>query len=117
MQNLLTSLNEKLGQALGRIQEAKDLQGLYDVKVSFAGKQGFLSEIMKEMAKLPKEEKPVFGKEVNRAKEAFETAYQARESDLKDQELVAKVQKDAIDVSLPGPSISAGAQASDSFGD
>ena len=110
MNQLHSSLNEKLNEALQRLSSAKDLQALYDVKVSFAGKQGFLSEIMKEMAKLPKDEKPLFGKEVNKIKESFESAYQARESQLKDQELLAKVRGESIDVSLPGPSIATGAQ-------
>ncbi|MGZ3723438.1 MAG: tRNA ligase subunit PheS family protein, partial [Bdellovibrionales bacterium] len=110
MNQLHSSLNEKLAEALQRLASAKDLQALYDVKVSFAGKQGFLSEIMKEMAKLPKEEKPLFGKEVNKTKEAFETAYQARESQLKDQELLAKVRGESLDVSLPGPSVPSGAK-------
>lgn len=110
MNPLTTTLNEKLSQALARLGEAKDLQALYDVKVSFAGKQGFLTEIMKEMGKLPKEEKPLFGKEVNRAKEAFETGYQAREQELKDQDLLNKVQRDRVDVSLPGPRVETGAK-------
>ncbi len=110
MQHLITSLNEKLAQAQARLTESKDLQALYDVKVSFAGKQGFLSEIMKEMAKLPKEEKPAFGKEVNRAKESFEASYQAREQGLKDAELLGKVKSQGIDVSLPGPKAETGAK-------
>jgi phenylalanyl-tRNA synthetase alpha chain len=110
MNQLTTSLDEKLSQALARLAETKDLQALYDVKVSFAGKQGFLSEIMREMAKLPKEEKPAFGKEVNRAKESFEQAYQAREQELKEQELLSKVRGEAIDVSLPGPKVGTGAK-------
>jgi phenylalanyl-tRNA synthetase alpha chain len=107
---LLDNLNEKLAQALARLQDAKDVQSLYDVKVAFAGKQGFLSEIMKEMAKLPKEEKPVFGKEVNRVKDSFEAAYLAREQQLRDQELLDKVKRDHLDVSLPGPAVVAGAK-------
>ena len=110
MNQLTSSLNEKLEKALAHIASAKDLQALYEVKVSFAGKQGFLSEIMKEMAKLPKEEKPLFGKEVNRAKDAFENAYQTREGELKDAELLSKVARDRIDVSLPGPDAETGAK-------
>lgn len=107
---LLENLNEKLAQALARLQEAKDVQSLYEVKVAFAGKQGFLSEIMKEMAKLPKEEKPQFGKEVNRVKNSFETAYLAREQQLKEQELTNQVARDNLDVSLPGPQVAIGAK-------
>jgi phenylalanyl-tRNA synthetase alpha chain len=107
---LINNLNDQFNQALASLKAAKDLQSLYDVKVAFAGKQGFLNEIMREMGKLPKEEKPGFGKEVNRVKEAFESAYVQREEALKGSALQEKVQKEALDISLPGPKLSAGAK-------
>ncbi len=110
MNSLNDNLNEKLAEALSNIASVADLQALYDIKVSFAGKQGFLSEIMREMGKLPKEEKPAFGKEVNRVKATFEEAYNARELALKDSELLAKIKNDVLDVSLPGPKVLAGSK-------
>lgn len=107
---LLANLNEKLAQALEQLGQAPDLQKLYDVKVAFAGKQGFLSEVMREMAKLSKEAKPLFGKEVNRVKESFEQAYQAREQALQAQALQDKVKAERIDVSLPGLPLESGAK-------
>jgi len=107
---LISSLNEQLAQVLAKVQAVTDLQSLYEVKVSFAGKQGSLNEIMREMGKLPKEEKPGFGKEVNRAKEAFEQAYSQREETLKNQALLEKVGKEAVDVSLPGPQVASGSK-------
>jgi phenylalanyl-tRNA synthetase alpha chain len=104
------NLNEKLNEALGRLKEASDLQKLYDVKVAFAGKQGFLSEVMREMAKLPNDQKPLFGKEVNRVKKEFEEAYLSRETDLQSAELNAKVAREKADVTLPGVPLHAGAK-------
>ncbi len=107
---LISNLHDRLAKTLEQIQSVTDLQALYDVKVAFAGKQGFLSEIMKEMGKLSKEEKPAFGQEINKAKTAFEKAYADREEALKSLALLEKVKKDAIDVSLPGPAFVAGAK-------
>lgn len=107
---LISNLNEQLSNALAQLQAVTELQALYDVKVSFAGKQGFLSEIMREMGKLPKEERPAFGQEVNKAKTAFEAAYGAREVTLKSAALLDKVKKDAVDISLPGTVIEMGAK-------
>lgn len=104
------NLNEKLNEALSQLKAAADLQKLYDVKVSFAGKQGFLSEVMREMAKLPNDQKPLFGKEVNRVKKEFETAYQSREADLQSAELNAKVAREKADVTLPGVPLFPGAK-------
>ncbi len=108
--SLIENLNERLTQALNQLQGARNVQELYDVKVAFAGKNGFLSEMMREMGKLPKEQKPVFGKEVNRVKTQFEQKYEAREAELRQQELAEKVQRERIDVSLPGPKVISGSK-------
>jgi phenylalanyl-tRNA synthetase alpha chain len=97
------TLQEQLQRALKDLSDAQDLQVLYDVKVRFTGKQGVLSEVMKEMAKVPKEDKPAFGKLVNETKTAFESAYSAREAEIQNQGLAEKIKKEAIDVTLPGP--------------
>lgn len=107
---LISNINDQLAAAIAKIAAAADLTQLYDVKVAFAGKQGFLNEIMREMGKLPKEDKPAFGKEINRVKASFEEAYGAREEALKNASLLEKVKKDAIDVSLPGPELKGGAK-------
>lgn len=107
---LLNSLNDQLARSLAQLKVAQDLQKLYDVKVAFAGKQGLLSEIMREMAKLPKEEKPLFGKEVNRVKAEFEAAYVQREQELQTSILNEKIRKERLDVSLPGRHLEAGSK-------
>ena len=99
---LLTVLREKLALAREALTGADDLQKLYDVKVGFAGKQGVLSEIMREMGKLSKEDRPAFGKDVNVLKAEFEQAYAAREDDLKASALAAQIADQRVDVSLPG---------------
>ena len=74
------------------------------------GKNGPLSEAMKAMATLPKEEKPAFGKKANEVKKTFEEAYQARESALSQKELNEKLQQEKVDVSLPGVSLFSGSR-------
>ncbi len=71
-ENAQTKLENLKQLALQKMKEAANSQSLYDVKVEFMGKSGQLTEIMKEMAKLPKEEKPLFGKWVNQVKTELE---------------------------------------------
>lgn len=97
-----TTLDPLLKQSLESIAQAGSLKSLYDVKVQFLGKNGSLSEAMKVMATLPKEEKPAFGKMANEVKRTFEEAYQAKESELHKRELAEKLLQEKIDVSLPG---------------
>jgi len=81
---------------------AQNSQALYEAKTHFLGKQGPLTELMKQMATLPKEEKPAFGKMVNELKGRLEDVYQSREQELKNKELGEKIGKETLDLTLPG---------------
>lgn len=97
-------------EALEKISQAANSKALYDVKVQYWGKSGLVTEIMKEMATLPKEEKPLFGKAVNEVKQALEEAYAAAEARLQAAEIEARMTAEEIDLTLPGPPRAAGAE-------
>lgn len=103
----LQQLREKLESI--RLDGVKDVaaaansKDLYEVKVRWTGKNGALSLLMREMKDLTAEERPEFGKFVNAVKDGFEEAYKARETELKSGELRAKLQAEALDLTLPGP--------------
>lgn len=99
--NAQTKLQNLKLKALEKMQASKSSRELYDVKVEFLGKSGLLTEIMKEMASLPKEEKPMFGKLVNEVKQALENSYSGFESQLKKAELEAKMMSEELDLTLP----------------
>ncbi|MES2854904.1 MAG: phenylalanine--tRNA ligase subunit alpha [Bdellovibrionota bacterium] len=107
-------LKEKIeairAQAASAFQAAPTAKELYESKVQFLGKQGSLSGLMKEMGKLSVEEKPLFGKLVNEVKQALEAIYDARETELKGQELSAKLQSESIDLTLPASGYPPGAR-------
>lgn len=88
--------------ALAAFKAAASSKDLYDLKVQYLGKSGSLTEIMKEMASLPKEEKPLFGKRVNEVKQLLEAAYSEVEEVLKKREISAKMAAEQVDLTLPG---------------
>ncbi|MES3038550.1 MAG: phenylalanine--tRNA ligase subunit alpha [Bdellovibrionota bacterium] len=85
-----------------RFQEATSTQDLYNWKVHYLGKTGEITNIMKKMGELPKEERPDFGKKVNEVKVALEQSYEKAEAGLKGSELKARLEKETIDLTLPG---------------
>jgi len=108
-QMLVEKLQKIKADAEKAILAAPSSQELYQVKVQFFGKQGEFSRMMKELSSLPKEERPQFGKTVNEARQALEERYSQREETLKDQELIAQLKNEALDLSLPGPNSVIGA--------
>lgn len=105
MQNELNQLVEAAEQA---INQAADLKSLDDIRVAYLGKKGSITERMKLLGKLPKEEKPAAGQAINVAKQAVQKSLEARKETLNNAELEAKLASETIDVTLPGRGQQAG---------
>ena len=90
--------------AINDINLAKDLKELFDVKVKYLGKNGSVTELMKGMKDIPKEDRPQFGKIVNDLRVEIENEFNAREVVLKEEERLQTFEKEAIDITLPGKS-------------
>lgn len=88
--------------AVEDFQKSTSSKDLYDEKVRYMGKTGRLTEIMKVMGKLSKEDRPEFGKIVNEVKEALEGVYNREEARLKALEISAQMGREHLDLSLPG---------------
>jgi phenylalanyl-tRNA synthetase alpha chain len=101
-QQASTLLDQLKSQAQLAFEKAQNLQDLYNAKVQFLGKTGAITDVMKSMASLPKEEKPQFGKKVNEVKEFLEKLYSELETGLKEKEISAKMENEKLDLTLPG---------------
>ena len=66
-------LNEIKELALKNLQDASDLKILDDLRVKFLGKKGELTQILKGMGSLSKEERPIIGQLANEVRETIET--------------------------------------------
>ena len=86
------------------ISSAVDMKALFDVKVKYLGKSGEITELMKGMKDIPKEDRPAFGKIVNDLRNVIETAFSSREEVLKNEERIKTFEKEKIDITLPGKS-------------
>lgn len=95
-----TQLSQIKQQALQAFTSAQASQELYNFKVQYLGKSGLLTESMKLMATLPKEEKPAFGKLVNEIKAELESAYEQAEAQLKNREIDAQMLNEKMDLSF-----------------
>ncbi len=96
----LSKLQEE---ALGALAGAQDAAGLDAWRIRYLGRKGgALSEAMKRLAGLPREERPAYGQAANEVKERLESAFDEREEALKSASLRAELTAGAVDVTLPG---------------
>jgi len=89
-------------QALEACQNASDLESLEKVRINFLGKKGELTQLLKQLGKIDKSERPKFGKAINQAKLKIQEAIELRTKLLEKQSINAKLLKQSIDVTLPG---------------
>jgi phenylalanyl-tRNA synthetase alpha chain len=95
-------LQNLLDEANGRIKQASDLKALDDVRVAYLGKSGLITEQLKSLGQLPKEERSQAGQVINQAKQALQASLESRKSALEQEALNHRLASETIDVSLPG---------------
>ena len=94
---------EKLqAQALTEIESATDLSLLDQIRVNYLGKKGKLTELLKQLGKLPAEERPQAGQVINLAKVAVQNAIEARKQTLANERLNKVIEQGRLDITLPG---------------
>ena len=88
--------------ALAAIAAADSLSALEELRVRFLGKKSELTAALKQMGKLSPEERPVMGQIANDVRSAIEQAMEQARSGLKAKALEARLQAEALDVTIPG---------------
>jgi phenylalanyl-tRNA synthetase alpha chain len=105
MRNKITRLEQD---ALSALEAAAASDGLAEWQRQYLGKKGALTQMLRSVGDLPKEERPAFGQAVNELKARLEAAYEARAETLRRVELERELERGALDVTLPGRPIGPG---------
>jgi len=104
----MDELNKIVSTAQQAIADATDLQSLDQVRVTYLGKKGQLTALMKTLGKMPAEQRREAGQTINAAKQDVQAALEDRHASLESAALEAKLASETIDVSLPGRGIQSG---------
>ncbi|MCM1499650.1 MAG: phenylalanine--tRNA ligase subunit alpha [Clostridium sp.] len=88
--------------ALARIEGAKDLDSLNEIKVAILGKKGELTAVLKGMKDVPAEERPMVGQMVNEARAVIEEKMEEERTKIARLLRTEKMKRETIDVTLPG---------------
>ena len=79
-----------------------DPDALEQIKATYLGRNGRVTELLKGLAKLRPDERKTAGAAINRSKDAVEAALNARREALRRMALAARLAEEALDVTLPG---------------
>ncbi len=99
-------MNEKLEQirqdALNKLSVARDEAELESVSVSVLGRNGALTEILRTMGKLGKEERAIVGQAANAVKKELEGELESRRAKFAEVMQERRFKLEALDVTEPG---------------
>ena len=101
-------LKQIMDEAMTQIDSSDKLEKLNEIRVSFLGKKGELTSILKSMKDVAPEERPKVGQMVNDARSKIEAHLEEKKLAFEKAVREEKMKAETIDVTLPGKRIPEG---------
>lgn len=101
-------INAVLESAKEKLESAKEISAIEEIRVKYLGKKGELTGILKQLGSLSPEERPKVGQLVNMAKSKLEERIKTKVNEIKEEELKKSLENEKIDVTMPGKRINMG---------
>lgn len=98
----MQALDEILQQAQSEIKKINDLQNLEHFRVSYLGKKGLLTALLKELGKLPVEQRKEAGKRINEVKDQIQRLIAQCTQVLEQTAIEQQLTSESIDITLSG---------------
>ena len=98
----MNELTKIIEQAKADIEAAGNVADLDQVRIATLGKKGSLTERLKQLGKLPAEERPQAGQAINDAKDILQEAINDRREFLDNERINTRIAGEKVDVTLPG---------------
>ena len=104
----MQNLDDIQKEALDLFQTLDNVVDLEQAKARYFGKNGALTELLKQLGKISAEERPAVGGRINQVKQLLEQALKERKDAIQAQVLQNQLAKESLDVTLPGRGLSVG---------
>lgn len=99
---MLDALHGIQKQAAQEFAQASDLKALEELRIRYLGKKGELTAILKQMSKLPNEERPRVGTLANEVRAKIEDLLEEKKASLSIALQNQQLAQETLDVTLPG---------------
>jgi phenylalanyl-tRNA synthetase alpha chain len=107
-EKLLQEISSVKDMAMADIASVSDVSSAESCRVKYLGKRGLVTAILKSMKDVSSDERPIIGREVNVLKAMLEEKLGSLSTDLKKSRLERSIEKDKLDITLPGRALPAG---------
>lgn len=102
------NLSAILQEALAAVAAANDIPALEEVRVTFMGKKGSITELLKSLGAMDPEARKLAGQHINELKQQVQDALNEKRDALQQAQLLTKLAQEKIDVTLPGRTLEQG---------
>lgn len=83
-------------------KDVGDLDRLEELRIEFLGKKGRITDVLRQMGKIPAEERPVIGQIANQLKAKLNELIQLKKNELEELIREKRLAEEKIDITLPG---------------
>jgi phenylalanyl-tRNA synthetase alpha chain len=105
---MLEQLDELERQARSALELTTSDSALAEWRAEYLGRKGKVTEAVRAVGTLPREDRPAFGKRANQVKQQLEGAFEARIEAVKQEDKARSFVADRVDVTLPGRKVRPG---------
>ena len=99
---MIDQLRALEARAIEELESARDSALLESWRTRYLGRRGDVTQILRGLGGIPAEERPRVGQAGNEVKAALEAAFEARRDEIEAAARLAELQRERIDVTLPG---------------
>lgn len=107
---MLNKLKEIEEASLQSLEQIRDMDQLNEFKVKVLGRKGEITQLLRGLKDLSAEERAEVGRVANELKERVEGVVQQKADALKAGEMKIRLQREAIDITLPGIPLARGSK-------
>ena len=104
---IITVIYEEAEREVASVTTSERLQ---ELKIKFLAKKSVLMSLLSELGKLPPEERKIFGQKLNEIRSKITSLFEQKEAEIRKIELQKKLEKEEIDITLPGRNAEVGGQ-------
>ncbi len=97
----MSEFEKKIIEFKERLNKSKKLNELHSINSEIFGKNGVINSEFKKLGSIPVEEKKIFAASINKIKQELSDIYKAKSNEILDKDIIEKVQKEKIDITLP----------------
>ncbi len=97
----MSEFEKNISEYKEKINNSKDLKELLSISSEIFGKNGIINLEFKKMSSLSADEKKIFAANINKAKKELSDIYKEKNSEILDKDIIEKIKKEKIDITLP----------------